>query len=274
MATRYWRGTTTAWGTAGNWSGATAPIAGDTVIFDGDGLFNCTTDLDPNIDDLARLIVEPGFTGELGQSGGPLKIVSNITILRGQGRVYLQAEFTGGGANLDDVVIESPNSDGIFLSDDGTDLITRLAILSGTVSLAANMVAQPFVEILRSPTMPVPTVTINSSANAIAALNVAAGTVTSARAVTAYTQSGGVVTHSTGAFSATHLKGGTLRYDATDTMAGNTIIEAGATLDVSAMRALTITNLYQHPDGILLKPSDNSLITITNEFLYGQSVVN
>ena len=166
MATRYWRGTTTAWGTAANWSGATAPIDSDTVIFDGDGVFNCTTDLDPD-KDLAKLIVEDGYTGDLGATGGPLKIASAIVILRGQGQVFLQAEDTGGSGLIDNLVIASPNRNTITLSDDATDSITRCAILGGTVAFSANMVATARLEVTRAPGLPAPIVTIATSSNAI-----------------------------------------------------------------------------------------------------------
>ena len=279
MATRYYRPTTDEW-VAANFSGGVLPADGDTIIFDAGSTKPCTNSMDRDGDstgaglNLGALIVEDGFAFDLGASGGPLQIAADIVILRGSGRVWLKASQGSGSAQLDDVVVACPRGTAIVLSDDATQVITRLAILGGDVTLAASMLAIDNLEIIGDPRLPPPVVTIGTSGTAIVRMYVGAGTVECDRAVTTYEQDGGNVNQKTGAFSNTTINAGTLKYPSTSTMAGRTTVKAGATLDLSEMRALTVTALYQQPGGIVLKPVDNSLVTFTKEFLYGQKVVN
>src|SRR6185436_1071085 len=54
------------WSTAGNWSSDTAPVAGDSVVFDGTSTKNCTMDTDV---DLGNFSVNAGYTGTISKSG-------------------------------------------------------------------------------------------------------------------------------------------------------------------------------------------------------------
>ena len=80
MATRIWQDVDSNWTNTANWSGATVPVAGDTVrILNGNK--NITTNVDQSAVNITYLVVGPDFAGTIGTPTTPLKIGTATSIL-------------------------------------------------------------------------------------------------------------------------------------------------------------------------------------------------
>ncbi|MBN1982485.1 MAG: hypothetical protein JW795_13210 [Chitinivibrionales bacterium] len=73
---RYWRGSTTAWSNAANWSPAGVPSTEDTVYFDGGSSTACVLDADGQ----AASLKSSGYTGTLNFNGKKLSITGSATL--------------------------------------------------------------------------------------------------------------------------------------------------------------------------------------------------
>lgn len=79
MATRTWLDSNGDWEDTDNWSGATAPVTGDTVII-ASGSQNITTNLDQSAVDELTIIIGEDFQGTIGTSGTNLEVGDDITL--------------------------------------------------------------------------------------------------------------------------------------------------------------------------------------------------
>jgi hypothetical protein len=93
MATKFWISTSsTSFSTAANWSDGNAPGNNDTLIFNGIGTANCSTDLSSVLTGVT-VIVEPGYSGYIGLVSGA---TANYLVLDGG---TLKMPKTGGASS-------------------------------------------------------------------------------------------------------------------------------------------------------------------------------
>lgn len=130
MADRTWIGTDGVLGTAANWSGGVAPVGGlvDRVIFNGTQSGSVTSGADAfSALDFVEVIVEPSYSGTLGDSGTPLELSTTKCTFSGSGRLFLN---NGSVANIDDLIINSA-SGGVQIGDNSSGTgITRINLLA------------------------------------------------------------------------------------------------------------------------------------------------
>ena len=95
MATNYWQGTTGDWQTAANWSGASVPVDGDVVIFDGRVSQSVTEGTEADESGAAGsggldvLHVKSSFAGSIGTAAEPLTIHADKIIIEGSGTFHI-----------------------------------------------------------------------------------------------------------------------------------------------------------------------------------------
>lgn len=148
MATRSWTdgGTDGNWNSTANWSGATVPIAGDTVIIDTSSR-SIQTNLDQSAVTLARLEIGSGFTGKIGTSANFLRVgVSGSLVVNGAAATP-DALFISGAtdpiANIHVHRVGTDTADGT-LTLKGT--ITTCAVYRGHLVLESGTITTLWIE--------------------------------------------------------------------------------------------------------------------------------
>jgi len=274
----YWAGTDGNWGTPGSWSLGHVPLSAEAAVFDGSTQTSVTDGLDRTGDetnglDLAALIVNEKYIGNIGGLSNELTLCADEVQFMGTGQLHIKAGSDGLSTGIDRLIIDASSSPGVFLSDIGGDEeITRIVILSGTVDLAGAMLAIESLEIGRGGAGgQAPVVTINgASSAAIANLLMMGGQATCNRPVTKFIQSGGsfVQMQGAGSISDTAVSGtGTLRYQASADLENRTYVAPGATLDLSGRTSLlTIDESFFMPGAIIRGRDDFVTITIENGY--------
>lgn len=137
MATRMWLGTDstdpTAFDAAANWSGSTLPGSGDTVVFSPTYNNACTKNVDQGTTAYGEIVVEPGFTQQIGNATDPLKCTPGKFEYHGGGIIYADL----GAASIPVVVTNSGSGAGgtygVYL--EGT--ITTVSVSGGKVAVAS-----------------------------------------------------------------------------------------------------------------------------------------
>lgn len=186
-ATTYWAATGTtaaAYTTDGNWSGS-HPDTDDIGIFD-ERSSTPVAAVDDSATDIQRILVTPGYTGNIGGAGGSLILaVSNQTTLSayaegssdgpridyyGRGVAY----FGAGGNGIDRIRV---NTQGQFWLTAGTT--ARVEMAGGTLNIGASAVVTRLV-------VSGGNVLIEDNATAITELDVLGGTVYCRRDIATY----------------------------------------------------------------------------------------
>lgn len=143
MAQDIWQGTTSNWGTVGNWSLGAAPVSTNDVLFPATN----SQDIDTSITTqdaiaVATMLIQSGCLINIGGSGNQLEIHATKVVHMGSGSVWYKSAQSAGG-NTDLIVVNSPRLYGtsgdpaMDLDDDGTSLINRLVVLRGYTRVAA-----------------------------------------------------------------------------------------------------------------------------------------
>jgi len=136
MASRMWLGTDstdpTAFDAAANWSGSTLPGAGDVVIFSPSYNNPCTKNIDQGTTAYNEIVVEPGFTQDIGTPTDPLTCEPGKFEYHGGGVIYADL----GAASIPVVITNSGSGAGgtygVYLK--GT--ITTVSVSGGRVAIA------------------------------------------------------------------------------------------------------------------------------------------
>ena len=103
--TRTWNGdVNTEFATAGNWSGNTAPVSGDTVVFDSSADANAVlVDLRPSSGQFAEVIIENNFDQLLSFEHATAQIKTNKLTIKAKGKIKDttggKITFVGGGTS-------------------------------------------------------------------------------------------------------------------------------------------------------------------------------
>jgi hypothetical protein len=127
MAVKTWIATTASiWSTGANWSGGTAPVSGDSIVFNAAGPGNCTVTGIPTIPFIS--LTTTGYTGQL---------IFNQTLIL-TGNITLSNTHTISSNTVGVLSIQANST----LTTNGCvlDLILRLGEISITVLLADNCV--------------------------------------------------------------------------------------------------------------------------------------
>jgi hypothetical protein len=289
MATKYWISTSsTSFSTAGNWSDNSAPADGDTLIFGSYGTANVATDLDGSGLQTVTVIVEPGYSGQIGAlsagaatyltlDGGTLLMpgTPNVSNAAGSQRVWINFGTTTATATID--YSNSIGSDSAFppvlllgtaLSLYQTGGVVGVAARAGETATVANLRlargsrGDPTLILGRGVTM--------TSCDAV----FDAGTIMDQRSngCQSVRCSGATYTYTgTGATTTVHADAGTVTYSGTGTI---TTLNAKTTVDFSKdPRAKTVTNCNVYNGGSL--NVDNGVpggVTFTNAINFPDGV--
>ncbi len=138
MALAIWLGSTSrAFATAANWSPASVPVTGDTLVFND----QATDGLDGSViaAKAFSIIVDRGFSKDIGSTGAGLDPANGITTLMFMGATIKQCFFGGSGTiTLAVVDTESAKDNVVQLEGTIVDWVVRagkaILIASGTVS--------------------------------------------------------------------------------------------------------------------------------------------
>lgn len=86
-----WLGFNGDWNNTSNWSQGAKPGANDVAIFDKTSSTSVTTNLDQSGQAFAQMLVKPGYSGNMGSQGAPLRIDITLGILvwRGSGQGFI-----------------------------------------------------------------------------------------------------------------------------------------------------------------------------------------
>lgn len=138
MATKYWVGTDSGnegdYSVAANWSPSGVPVASDVVILPAECTQNITAGLDQSSVNIARFLVQEGYTGTIGSASGYLILKSDSIQFAGTGVGYIS---TGASHSTDIDITKTATATsgahGLYLIGGSID---DLSIKSGTVGLA------------------------------------------------------------------------------------------------------------------------------------------
>lgn len=263
MAERIWTGATdTSWSTAGNWSPATVPVNGDSVIFQGTPTNNLTTSLAATGVALNRLTVMPSFTGYIGGSGpGHLEVDVNSgtnprLIVGGTSasKVYINGSVSS-------AMVESDSTD--ISLDGGT--ITILCVNKGTITLRSGLTPTTMYVGYYSSVPSDVAMTIESSVT-LGNIFQFGGAITCASSFTNLYISAGTFAQSAGANSSNlYLFGGTFTPYAGGGWTHSNIYNMGGTFNGEATySASTITNTSVFSPGASVVLDKAARTTLTN----------
>jgi hypothetical protein len=206
--------------------------------------------------DLDLLLVEPGYSQNIGADGNELTISTDVLKFFGSGNFY----YADGDTTTDLALINSGSmSNSIEL---GGDTITDCTILRGTVTLAGTIGTMTTLRVgyVTNRESDVK-LTIASGATAYTTVYQVGGIVTCASAATTWDQSAGTSTFSGSvAMTTLHLRGGRMHYTSTGTLT-TAWVYGGAVLDLSGGQK-TVSTLYILPGGKAIY--DESLVTVSD----------
>lgn len=245
MATTYWTGTSSgAWSTAGNWTNG-VPGNGDTAIFPRTATRSVSSGLDQNTIDLAVLVTEDGYAGDIGASGNPLIIGATKLKIRGSGRVYYQNSH----ASTEYIYLDSPNkTDALTLSGAAVFLA---AVYRGQLAVVSGMSGITNLHVMYK-TNPNNDAVVSVVDSTISNLWQTGGITTFGGGVGTANIDGGswTITGATGITGTLTVSGGVAYYEATGGLANGYVL--GGTLDFTTSdNVQSVGNVYVHPAGKL-----------------------
>jgi len=136
--------------TAANWTDSTAPVTGDTAVFDGRTTASCLYDMDATGVDLAAMVIRSSYTGDIGTAGllgvneGPLIFeCSGQVLIEGTGNYYLQCGNDVADADIASTIINT-NGGYVELSSQknaaagNISAWTRTEIVQGTLLVTGD----------------------------------------------------------------------------------------------------------------------------------------
>lgn len=218
------------------------PVANDVVVIPPEVTGNKTdTGNLANDVDLDLLMTHPGFTGDFGADGAPIKTAADLVVHQGGGGFFYQCTDNGAaGLTTDEVRIEAADNAVIAkLSTDATatdGIFTKIIVTRGNVTLDASIIfSTSTVRVAWMNNIDTDaTLTIAAGAPTLAVLEQYGGTATPHNVVTDLRISRGICFKETAAATNIVLAGGTLVYNH-DATGGEVVlceVQAGATLDL------------------------------------------
>jgi|LUMV01.1.fsa_nt_gb hypothetical protein len=269
-ADRVWWGNSSGaekdWNTAANWVGG-VPTAGDNVFIPV-GSADIDTGLDQSGVSLGTVLIEPGYTGNIGTYTGssPAYLQIDCTQLTsyGTGRLYLDLCHTGAVDVLIGAATAATNTGyyGTYITTDGTGTIGQLSVSSGYVALGvfADDPAQTCAELrLQGPSCyvtvgkGVTATNVDSRGTLFLLTNNTVSTLEITGGLTTVGGSGGVTSATVEAGALRHFGSGTVT---SCTVSGGTLDTTGAHYDH------TITALTIEAGAVTLDPETTSVGTL------------
>ncbi len=267
LAVTHFQGGTGDWGDDANWS-LVEPVSNQTAIIDA-GTVNVSAGLDNTAVDLDLLWISPGYSGDIGSSGGRLIIAADLIVHLGSGELWLYAEDNSAGLSIDRVVVCAANPSTIVNIDGDAGALDHVQVLRGSVTLPErpNTLLEVGYKTNRASDA---NVTLPASAGTTAEVMQDGGTLTSDDVITLFNFYGGRCTHGTGAITTLNAMGpGAIVYNSTSTLV-TARVGNGATLDLMQNHEQkTITTLWEMPGGralfdtFIADTANHSMHTIT-----------
>ena len=277
MATITFLGRNDDWENLDNWDTHALPVNDDKVIIPEEARSNLTRHVDRGFLDLWSLWVHPGYKGNIGSEGAPLKLMiagapgyyGPCLLMNGSGTVHLSPTWGTGP-----LVVNSPGNRRALVVG-GEKNITSLSIVAGDVELRSDyapaagmdvfMVGAPNRGIGRGgrnakqgPTL------IDRSAAGILKLVLQSGNVEYHGDIQTIRMNGGHLTaHPSSSTNEVYMNGGRFIYNATPDPLGALTLLGGLVDTTQTSAAKEIIGLYRAREGTLLRSSN---LTVTNEF--------
>ena len=218
----YWTGAVSEQASlAGNWTNGVPVAADDYGIFD-----RGAVNVDPSLGNIAafgKMIIRPGYTGNIGASGN--KMTTSITEVLHQGTAELWLDDSAG--TTADVFIQCASSNVVVQL--GGDTMTRIHLLRGNVTLDGTLGVCSVLN-------------VGFVSNILS--DVKCSIVTNGNAVTVCNQSGGNVTTNK-TISTLYMSGGFHRVPVTTSGVLSNVYQGGGRVENFGVGA--ITNLYVVP---------------------------
>jgi len=219
------------------------PVSDDEVVIPHDVTGNKTDGADAAHElDLDLLMTHPGFTGDFGSSGAPIKSAADLIVHQGSGGFYFECTDDGSpNLTTDEVRIEAANNSVIAIL--GTDAAATLGDFATIVVARGNLTLDSSIVFTGAGLVKVTSIdnvgtdailTIAAGAPTLPTLRQEGGTSTIHNVVTAFSMTAGTCLKWTAKVTSAIIHGGTFVYNHTALDADNTTIEvhAGATLDL------------------------------------------
>lgn len=245
-----------------NWSGATAPAAGEEASFITDFTGDNTG---PNANmatltavDLDLLYVGDRFTQDIGGSGNDLDISADHVWNRGSGKLW----YKDGGGITDLVTVDSSNgSPTASVMNITAATVTLLQLLRGGVTVDGSGTVTNVVVGMRTSPQTDANLTLTAG-TVVTDYKQYAGTTFSSKALTTVVVFGGTLTQDTATITTLYVFGGLVNFNFAGTI--TTVYHYGGTIDVTqAGGAKIFTNYYKAPGAVLIGEK-SGLLTFTN----------
>jgi hypothetical protein len=242
------------WNVTGNWLSGVLPVAADNIFFVADYTVDLTAGLDQTAVIYGKLIVESGYTGQIGTKAAYLQIPCTDIDFKGSGESYIDVSTSAIDIRVDGTAAAGTGKSGLYLKGSAIDEIN---IISGNVGVASRA----------GETATVTTVTVNGGRVLVGdgctltnATVYSGGLVSQASITTLKNYNGSVTTEEAAAVTTLSLFNGSVAHNGTGTITTATV--EGGTLDLfRSGLARTITTLNLKPGGGVVYDPD--LVTIT-----------
>ncbi len=262
MATTHFQGGTGDWGDNANWSGS-EPVSTDTAIIDA-GSVTVNAGLGNTAVDLALLWISPGYTGNIGSSGGRLEIAADLIVHLGSGELWLKCADNSAGLSVDRMVICTANPSTVVNVSGDAGALDHVQVLRGTVTMSER--PNTLLEVgYKTSKGSDANVTVAAGAGVTADVIQNGGTLTTNDEITTMNFFGGRWTHATATDTLTEvnlLAPGNCVFNANATIT-TCRVGNGATLDLmQSQHVKTITTLWEMPGGRVLMDKDSGTVHI------------
>tara|TARA_Y100001972_G_C7656605_1_gene330685 strand:+ start:1689 stop:2537 length:849 start_codon:yes stop_codon:yes gene_type:complete len=263
MAIKTWTGADTSAPTAfnepNNWSDGAVPGSGDTLVFSAQYDFSCTSSLDAGTTAFTKIIVEEGFSGDIGTSSASL--ISDVGLIEYHGKGIAYFKVGSGGINTIITNSGGDSSGNYGVHIDGT--ISTLTVSGGNVAVCNESADSGAVTNVR---VSGGYVCLGAQLTSVSNVNITGGKVLTRKSAATVKIYGGNFETAEDAAISTKLTS----YGGTCTMNGTgTVAEIEANGDASTVIdftkqgvARTVTTLKQNGGTIIYDPD---VITITTD---------
>lgn len=263
MAIKTWTGNDstnpTSFGLADNWSDGVAPAAGDTLIFSATYNANCTSQLDAGTTAFSKIIVEEGFSADIGTSSANL--ISNVGLIEYHGSGIAYFKVGSGGININVTSSGGDTTGNYGVHIDGT--VSTLTVSGGNVAVCNDSADSGAVTNVR---VSGGYVCLGAQLTSISTVNITGGKVLTRKSAGTVKIYGGNFETAEDAAISTKLTsyGGTCTLNGTGTVADiEANGDASTVIDFTKQGvARTVTTLKQNGGTIIYDPD---VITITTD---------
>ena len=265
--TNIWQDVDGNWTNTANWSRGSAPAATEHVYIL-DGTQDIETNVDQNTTDLSSLRIGSQFTGDIGKSGGPLKIGAAEVLVAGGGEVWLQGK-TGVDLPLVNVDKAQWTDNSVVLAG----FIGEVNVYRGRVEIAAGVDTDAtlrFRALWKTRRDSDAYLVIGTPTAVITSVTLLGGRVTGSLGITTVNLHGGHFSQTAGNLATLYIYDGLCSWTSSGTIkdawAFGGVFDARKNKDKSGPP--TITTLRQFPGAVVDLRTEADNITVTNTETY------